>query len=96
MKAGKAPDLSVQKFITRVWPRVVGTTGDVIRFRFGAADSVAKPIAWEQSQQYIIGVDEFLDCTLTGKMFAIRIESENVHQWTFNGMDAELIATGAN
>ena len=96
VKAGKAPDLSVQKFITRIWPRVVGTPGDVIRFRFGAADSVAKPIAWEQSQQYIIGVDEFLDCTLTGKMFAIRIESENVHQWTFNGMDAELIATGAN
>lgn len=96
MQTGKPPDLSVQKFAKRFWPRFTGQVGTVIRITLGTADSVATPILWRESIQFIIGVDTHVDCTLAGKMFAIRIESTDVAQWTYNGMDAEVQAIGKN
>lgn len=96
VKSDKAPDLSVQKFITRIWPRVTGETGTQLTFTFGAADSVSKAVSWDLPVTYTIGVDDWIDCTLTGKMFAIRVESANTLPWSLTGFEAELIPTGAH
>lgn len=94
VRAGRPPDLSAQKFLTRIWPRFTGRTGDTVTITLGASDSVAFPPVWEMEQQFRIGIDAYLDCTITGKLFSIRLESVNTAQWTYAGMDAEVIASG--
>jgi hypothetical protein len=93
-RANVPPDMSTEKFVTRLWPRFTGTAGTVVYIKLGAADSVAEDIVWDPPQQFIIGQDKFVDCTLTGKVFAFRIDSEATAQWTYSGMDAELVVTG--
>ena len=94
MRANQAPDLSAQKFVRRIWPRFTGRTGDVVTITLGAANSVSESIQWKDPQQYIIGTSKHLDCTLTGKTFAIRMETVNASQWSFHGMDADVIIRG--
>lgn len=95
MKTNTPPDLSTQKFLTRIWPRFVGKAGDVIWITLGSCDSVAQPVKWKDPRQFIIGVSQKVDVTLTGKMFAMRLESENTSSWEFSGIDAEIVASGA-
>lgn len=94
LRAGQAPDLSTQKFVRRLWPRFKGREGDVVLITLGTADSVTEPIAWRTPQQYVLGTSKHIDCTLTGKMFAIRLETVNASQWSFYGMDADVQARG--
>ena len=94
-KANVAPDLSSEKLVTRMWPRITGKTGDVVNITLGVSENPAKPTVWEPTQQFVIGVDEWVDCTLTGKMFGMRFESIGTSQWTFSGMDADVVLTGA-
>lgn len=94
VRTDSPPDLSASKCLLRVWPRIVGKAGDVIWITFGGADSVNQPIEWETPQQFVLGTDDVLDPTITWKMFAIRLESQDTAPWVFNGLDAEIIATG--
>ena len=94
LRAGQAPDLSAQKFVRRIWPRFSGRDGDVVLITLGTANSVTEPVQWRAPQQYVLGVSKHLDCTLTGKTFAIRLETVNASQWTFYGMDADVQARG--
>ncbi len=94
MRAGQPPDLSSAKFISRVWPRIQGTAGDQLTITLGSAFYPDGPIVWATPHTFIIGTTEKLDCTLTGKLFAIRIESQNTDQWTYTGLDVEIIESG--
>lgn len=94
VKAGKAPDMSSQKLLTRIWPRLTGKTGDVVRITVGSCEFPAQDTVWEASQQFVIGIDSYLDLVITNKLFAFRLESTGTAQWTFSGMDAEVTYAG--
>lgn len=93
MKAGKAPDLSADKFLTRVWPRITGKTGDVVWITLGGSDIPQEAIRWEPPQQFRIGIDSFVDATVSAKMLAVRLESNQTATWKYNGADVEVIQT---
>ena len=98
VRAGKPPDLSAMKFVRRIWPRFVTTVaGTRVILTFGTSDSVGETITWRAPMTYIIGTTRKLDLTLSGKVFAMRIESDpsaNNGLWRFNGMDVDLEVAG--
>ncbi len=96
LKADQPPDMSVMKFLSRIWPRFTGKTGDVVTITLGTTDSVANPIVWDTPQQFILGQSVKVDCTLAGRLFAIRVTSSGTEQWTLNGMDADVNFLGDN
>lgn len=96
VRADKAPDLSVEKLLLRIWPRITGTTGDVLYFMLGGADSVAESIEWEPAQQFIIGTDSWIEGPFTAKVFAMRVTSSRTSLWKLSGFDAEIQPNGVN
>lgn len=96
VKAGRPPDMSMEKLLLRLWPRITGKTGDVLYFTLGGADSVAEPIEWDPAQQFIIGTDSWIEGPLTAKVFALKITSSNTSPWKLSGFDAEIQPNGSN
>lgn len=94
MRANQPPDMSSMKLLTRLWPRVSGSPGEVLFITLGGSEEVNTAPAWEPPQQFILGQDTFVDAVISAKLFAIRIESTNGKPWTFTGADAEVVATG--
>jgi hypothetical protein len=95
-KSDKAPDMSSVKFMQRVWPRITGNPGDVVGITLGASMGPGQPTVWEPKRTYIIGTSTKIDCTLTGRTFGIRVESEETLNWRFTGFDADVRMTGNN
>jgi len=96
VRADKAPDLSSEKLLLRIWPRITGSTGDVLYFTLGGADSVAESIEWEDAQQFIIGMDSWIEGPITSKVFALRITASVTNPWKLSGFDAEIQPNGVN
>lgn len=100
MQTGKAPDLSLNKFISRIWPRFKGVNGTKLTVTFGTSNSVSKDIAWRDPKTFIIGTTEKLDLTLTGKMLGVRIEtavdSPVQGGWSYHGFDMSILPAGGN
>lgn len=90
----KAPDLSIRKLVTRIWPRITGRDGDVVKIILGKSDHPTKEPVWDAPRLYVIGQTESLPCLLVGKMFSLRLESESTAPWTFSGMDVEVQPAG--
>jgi hypothetical protein len=94
IRSGQPPDLSAVKFMSRFWPRLKGPTGAQIEITLGSCDSVAEPTKWKTPIIYTIGVSRKVDCTLTGKLLAVRVRSLNNAPWVYLGMDADLKVAG--
>ena len=94
MRAGRPPDMSMTKLLTRVWPRVTGRAGEVLIVTLGGSDEVNAPTRWESPQQFVLGRGTFVDAVISAKLFAIRIESTSGSPWVFSGADAEIIPAG--
>lgn len=100
MQTGKAPDLSLNKFVSRIWPRFKGPSGMRLLLTFGTANTPGKNVQWRPTKTFIIGTSEKLDLTLTGKMLAVRIETDPASPikgiWSYHGFDMDIIPGGAN
>lgn len=96
VKAKSPPDLSTYKFIRRLWPRFRGNTGQVVLVQIGTLDEPNASIQWQPPQQFVIGVTQKLDVTLSAKMFALRLSSQAGTNWIFSGMDVDMVAGGEN
>lgn len=96
MQSTQPPDMTAMKFVRRIWPRFTGKVGDVVNITLGSSDSVAEVTTWKDPQQFIIGQDTKIDCTLSGKLFALRITSAGTEQWCLNGVEADVNFLGQN
>jgi hypothetical protein len=95
MRSDQPPDMSSSKFLTRVWPRIKGPIGTVLTITLGGHDEVNEAVTWDEPQQYVLGQDQYVDATISGKLFGIRLDSlANNSVWTFSGADAELVYNG--
>jgi len=96
VRANQPPDTTAMKFLKRVWPRVVGATGDVLSFTLGVQNFPDQGIVWKSPKSYTIGVTKKLDFTANGRLFGLRIESAGGGPWTLLGLDAEVEFSGEN
>ena len=95
-RANTPPDTTTMKFLSRLWLRVIGREGSTLSVTLGSQAEPDQGIVWKPAKQYIIGVTKKLDFTLSGRLFAIRIESANGYPWTLLGIDAEVEKAGDN
>ncbi len=86
------------KLITRVWPVIEGTIGDIITVTVGAQeiDSQGSPI-YGAGQPYIIGTTESLDVAESGRYGCIKFEADqDVSPWTLVRYQMEFEVIGRN
>lgn len=96
MRSGQPPDTTAMKFLKRIWPRVVGETGDILTFTLGLQNFPDQDVVWKEPKSYTIGVTKKLDFTANCRLFGLRIESAGGGPWTLLGLDAEVEFAGEN
>lgn len=88
------PDISSWKFCREIWPRISGDSGTEIQVTIGTQTEIGGAVTWEDAQTFTIGTDVKLNCTVTGRMFALRFESTGLGSWVLNGYDLEVDYAG--
>jgi hypothetical protein len=93
-KQDKPPDISSWKFCREIWPRFTGATGAVISISIGSQTVLGGPVTWQDPQNFTIGTTTKLNCTISGRLFALKFESTDTLLWTLNGYDLEVDYSG--
>jgi len=82
------------KFVTRIWPKVEGTNGSVVKVRVGGALEVNGPIVFDDFQDYIIGTTVSLGVNASGRYIAVTFRSETNAVWRSPAFDLEVRKAG--
>lgn len=88
------PDISTWKFCREIWPRVTGDAGTVLGVTIGSMDTISDAITWGDEQNFVVGTDVKVNCTCSGRMFAIKFRSSGIGRWTLHGFDLEVNRAG--
>lgn len=94
-KQNLPPDISSWKFCLEIWPRFTGDIGTVVEITIGASAEVGVEPSWGTPQNFTIGVDTKVNCTISGRLFAIRVRSVGLEVWTFYGYDLNVKFSGS-
>jgi hypothetical protein len=95
-KQSQLPDISSWKFCRNIWPRFTGTLGGIVTITLGQQEQTSSDIVWEPPVDFRIGIDTKLDCRLSGRMFAMKIESNSNISWQLHGYDLDVDLIGTN
>ena len=88
------------KYIRRVWPRVTGSTGTIVKVRVGTQDDPTSPINWSVIQDFNVNVDSFLNFDDSGRYLSFRFAEDTAPGapiqalWTIHGFDVEYVLQG--
>lgn len=85
-------DLIVRKLVTRIWPRGVQGTFDVL---VGYQETIDGATTWSAAQTFITGTTKYLDFTISGKLIAVKYQDSAVKgYWEVSGQDLEVELLG--
>lgn len=87
-------DVGKIKRIKRIFPRLVGVAGDVVRFRVGSQYAYDNTIALQGPFLYTIGTDHKIDCRVDGRMITLHLEYRGDNPLRLAGFDIEYDHTG--
>lgn len=82
-------DLTQLKRIKRLFPRVIGTPGDVLRFYVGSRASQNAATTWTGPYNFTIGTDYKIDTRISARLLDIRVEYSGTNTFRFHGMSVE-------
>lgn len=82
-------DLSMLKRIKRIFPKVIGTAGDVLRFYIGARSTQNSSTAWTGPYNFTIGTDYKIDTRISARILDLRLEYSGTNTFRFYGMSVE-------
>lgn len=83
------------KTVRSVWPRITGTTNQVVLIRVGGQLQVNDPITWSAEVFFRIGVDEKVDIFATGRLLSFSFESVGGNPWKHTGFAVEFGTVGS-
>ena len=83
------------KLITRIWPKLEGLSGAVVRVRVGGQEKLNSPVVWEDYQDFIVGTTESLDFTTSVRFVAVEFRSETDSTWRSPAFDLDVELQGA-
>ncbi len=83
------------KFVTRIWPKLEGTNGSIVRTRVGGSENVNSPVVWQPYQDYVIGETDSLDFLASGKFISVEFRSETNAIWRSPAFDLEVNLQGS-
>jgi hypothetical protein len=90
-------DLDTNKTIVNVYPLMYAygdEEDDGVNIYVGARQSANVGINWEGPFSFVPDTQQKIDCRVTGKIFAIKIESSNNMFWRLDGFDIEYRTRG--
>ena len=88
------------KYIRRVWPRIEGSTGTVVKIRVGVQNEPSAGIAWSAQQDYLVNETDFLNFDQSGRYISVRFEDDSAPGaaantvWRVHGFDLEYTFQG--
>jgi hypothetical protein len=89
------PDITSMKFMRAVWPRIDGTTGGRVQISVGAQVNAASPVVWQApAQDFYIGMNQKIDCRISGRLMAVRFEAPSEVDWRLHGFDLDIDLIG--
>lgn len=88
------PDVTRMKFLRRIWLRLDGTISGQVTVTVGSHMNHQSPVVWRTSSLFTIGTSQYIDCRVTGRLFAIKIESAAPIEWRLHGLELDVIPAG--
>lgn len=99
LKVGQPPDVTCMKFCRAVWPRFTGPDGAILSIELGRQLEVDGLIEWSPAVDFIIGTDKKLNCALSGRTFAVRVQTKNAltapSSWRLVSVDFDVSPAGS-
>lgn len=83
-----------RKLIRGIRPRIEGTPGSVVDFWVGYEEEIGDGVAWSGPLPFTVGVDLKVDCTVSGRYLAIRMESSAPASWRLRSLGVDLVRQG--
>jgi len=87
-------DPSIIKMVLGMWPVFRAAKGTVVQLWVGGQDSADEEITWEGPYDFQIGVDDFQDFTVSGRMIAVRFTSKGQLPWELLSYDLDIVPVG--
>lgn len=87
-------DLGQIMRIRRLFPRVLGTVGDVLRFYVGARTTQNAVTSWSGPYEFRIGVDYKIDLRVTARLLDLRFDYSGGNSFRFHGLGIEFDNAG--
>ena len=88
------------KYIRRIWPRITGSTGTVVKVRVGVQAEPTGHISWSAIQDYNVNEDDFLNFDASGRYISVRFGEDTTPGapvqpvWSVHGFDVEYVLQG--
>lgn len=83
-----------RKMIRRVWPKLAGQDGDLVRIRVGGQDVTGGSTDWADPVQFEIGADQAVDTFIQGRFLALEVSSDDGAPWRLGTVDVEFREVG--
>lgn len=95
LKVGDPPDITTEKMVRGIWPRITGTAGGVINVYIGSQQEIDGIVTWSPALPFTIGISKFVDRLMTGRLHALRFESTTNISWRLSGYEVDVVAVGS-
>ena len=80
--------------IKRIFPRVLGSPGDILKFYIGTRITQNATTAWTGPYNFTIGVDYKIDLRVSARLIDIRFEYSGSNTFRFHGVSFEFEPNG--
>jgi hypothetical protein len=88
------PDQSTVKNISAIWPKMTIDKTDTVNFFIGTQMSTEEAVTWEGPIVFNPDTQSKVSCRATGKLYGLRIESDNDSEWRLEGLEFEVKNVG--
>jgi hypothetical protein len=87
---GITKDLQMLKRVRRIFPKVIGTAGDTLRFYIGTRDVQNTATSYQGPFTFTIGTDYKIDFRVTSRVIDLKVEYSGSNTFRLYGMDLEF------
>lgn len=87
-------DISRTSRLMRIYPKVLGTPGDVLRIFVGVRSAIDAAIFWQGPYLFTIGVDNKVDLRVNGRVIDVRFEYAGTNTFRLFSFDLEYEPQG--
>lgn len=88
-------DLGSIRRIKRIWPKVLGSSGDQLRFYVGSRVTQDSATQWRGPFTFRVGLDYKLDLRVSARLLDFRVEYSGANTFRLHGMGLEYEQDGA-
>lgn len=87
-------DLGSIKRIWKIWPKVIGTTGDTLTFWIGARTALSGAVNYSGPYRFTIGTDNWINVRFDARIIDLRVEYSGTATFRLYGMNIDYEDAG--